>query len=793
MASIALFAAGSAIGAASGGVGLVIGGSTVLSAATIGGMIGGAVGSYIDANYLFPPKSSNSIGPRVDDYKLQTSSEGAGINRCFGPENKATGTIIWMGQHTNNSSGLTYLEERTSTKKVGGKGGGGGGTQTTYSYYADFAIALAEGPVNAVRIIWADSKVIYTTGVEDDRYEAVYLHTGSESAVNDSSMVNNSSPNSHIESFEGAGNVPKYKNLSYMVVDSLDLSDFGGRIPTVNALIEKEESVSVRDTIADILDRAGLSGSQYDVSRVSECLFGYYVTGPIESTRVLEPILQAYDILVAEVDGVLHFFHRGDERVIVVDSEDLGGPDGPYPIEFSQIAELDRPSAVSVEYIDANTSYDRGQELIKLINPKTENQDNVQVPVVMTPKKAATVATRRLYRQQVESLAVALRLPPSYFHVTEGDILTVTSNGEDYSLLVLQKEQGANNSIELQCINTDPTANTLVATAGSQQNNLTFTPYTAPLMTTVAMDLPALIDSQALTPTVLVAASTPSSESYYRGSSDYEAGEDSSPLFEPNGPFPGLSVIGTCDNTLGGGVDPDLWDYSNTIEVTVLQGELESVTEQEVLRGQNHCLVEGEIVGFQTATLIGTNQYRLSNLLRGRRHTFDQIDSHGAGETFVFFSSSDLFESTYTPALAGATRYHRAVPNGGLVADQTSDSVVLNLSSVKPFSPHMFTGSRDGSNNLTMNWTRRTRSIWNVFSPIAAPLYEGQEKYEIDILDGSGGSVIRTIVVEDATTTTYSAAQQTADGLTLGNTVYFEAYMIDLSYGRGFSSGELSL
>jgi hypothetical protein len=37
-----------------------------------------------------------------------------------------------------------------------------------------------------------------------------------------------------------------------------------------------------------------------------------------------------------------------------------------------------------------------------------------------------------------------------------------------------------------------------------------------------------------------------------------------------------------------------------------------------VLNGANACLIGNEVIQFQTATLIGDNQYRLSGLLRGQ-------------------------------------------------------------------------------------------------------------------------------------------------------------------------------
>lgn len=790
MASVGLFVVGSAIGKS-------VGGSLLgLSATSIGGAIGGAVGSWIDANYLFPPSTPDVSAPRVDDYSLQISSEGGGVNKCFGPENKCTGSIIWIGRHDNPQSDLTVMEERKSTQTVGGKGSGGSSSSTSYSYYVDLAVAVAEGPVNAIRVIWADSEIIYSTGNSSDLYEALYLYTGSEEIVNDSSMLNNTIANSHIEAFEGSGNVPKYKNTSYFVVDSLNVDGFGQRIPTFNSLVESDDKKSVASTLSDILIRAGLDSSQFDVSRVKECLTGYYVTGPVQSTRVIEPILQAYDILVAEVDSVLHFFHRGDEHIISLDVEDLGSIDGAYPLEFSDINDLDKPSSVAVNYIDAGTSYDRGQEIIELGDALTPNQDTVDLPLVLSPNRAATVAARRLYRHHLEDRRSNLRLPPSYLHVTETDVLQFQLNNENYRLRVTNHDRGASGAIELSTTISDSIIDTISA-SGSTDNNteIDYTPYIAPLLDFEVVSIPALVDTHVTTPIYLVSTSLPNSTTKdYRGSVDYESGSDTTSLFVSGNNIPGLSIMGTCTSALGGGVSPDLWDYKNEIHVTVNTGELSSATKQAVAAGANHCLVGNEIVGFTTATLIGANQYMLTGLLRGRRHTFSYIDNHNFSERFILLDSSSLLASAYSSALIGTTRFHRVVATGGNLEDVSSKSVVLDAATVKPFSPTLFSSSRDGSNNLSFNWTRRTRSVGDSFSSVPAPVYEGQEVYEIDILVASGSStIVRTIVVTDSTSASYTAVEQISDGLIPGNPVYAIAYMTDLTYGRGWPSSEITL
>jgi len=159
MASVALSVAGAIIGTV-----LLPGGGTIAGIAlgsVIGGAVGGAVGAYIDSNYIFPAIFGNSgptfTGPRIDDFQVQTASEGSLTKFVMGSETRIAGTLIY----------LSDLIEVPTTASSGGKGGGSApaSSSITYLYYVDVAIAWCEGSLNhKVRRIYADSKVIFSDG-----------------------------------------------------------------------------------------------------------------------------------------------------------------------------------------------------------------------------------------------------------------------------------------------------------------------------------------------------------------------------------------------------------------------------------------------------------------------------------------------------------------------------------------------------------------------------------------------------------------------------------------------------
>ncbi len=196
MATIVLQAAGAAVGTMLGG--------------PIGGMIGRALGavagSFIDQQMFGTSRTVK--GPRLSDLRVMTSSEGAPVPRLWG-RMRVAGQVIWA----------TDFEERRQTESQGGKGGGGRRNKVkTYSYYANFAVALCEGEIDGIGRVWADGKPFDLSEV------TARLHTGNETQE----------PDSLILAREGQGRAPAYRGVAYIVFEGLPLADFGNRLPQLS-------------------------------------------------------------------------------------------------------------------------------------------------------------------------------------------------------------------------------------------------------------------------------------------------------------------------------------------------------------------------------------------------------------------------------------------------------------------------------------------------------------------------------------------------------------------------------
>ncbi len=762
MATIALFAVGSYFGG------------------PLGGAAGAALGGWIDRQYTYPmifggPEPLE--GPKLDDLDLQTATEGAPLKYAMGPECPLAGNLIWLSPRRS-------IRVETET---GGKGSSGPPI-ISYEYYRDVAIALCEGKdarydtpeANKLLKIWADSKVIYEDGAPaDSRLESVTFYPGSLTQT----------PDPTIEAYEGAGEVPGYRGTVYVVIKNLWLRDFGQRLPNFRFLLQKDNGKSVQSCIVDLLVRAGAPLNSYTADRVPGCIRGYVFSGPQPTAAVLEPIMLAHNLNVQESSGRLSFFKRGEEQVIDVAARDLATREfdtAPVarPMLFTDPPDRRLPRMVSVKYIDPALNYEQGGQAATRQNSRLEGTQTFDIPMVLTADEARAISERLVWSTAAEKKGVATSLPASYIHAEEGDLFNLPDGATTHSVRGTQLDTGANFVISLQGTIAQSQTNEQTGPADGPTRNgdSNSQVYVPPVCTMQLLDVPPLRDSEAEAVGVYWGVCALSPSAVWKGANVFDSTDNATYLSAFNAPFE--AAIGVTSSALGAPPAPGIWDRASSVIVELYDGSLSSHTEEEVLRGVNRIWIGSEIIGFQLATLISTRKYRLSLLLRGLRDTHDAALTHVVGERCIVLDANTMGWKAYNTTQLSSRRYFKPVPTGGAVGDAAPQSLILQGATLRHFSPTRVEGARDGSNNLTLTWLRRTRTMYRLFSVPRAPLLDTSEDYEVDILDAPGGTVLRTISVSAATSISYSAADQTTDGLTPGDPIDVEVYQISSIVGR---------
>ncbi|MGI3187282.1 baseplate multidomain protein megatron [Nioella aestuarii] len=200
MATILLSAAGAALGGLSSGTFLG------LTGAVIGRAVGATVGRVIDQRLLGAGSDVIEQG-RLDRFRLSGASEGASVARLYG-QMRLGGQVIWA----------TRFKEHVTVTGGGGKGAPPTPRTASYSYTVSLAVALCEGEISRVGRVWADGSELARTDL------TMRVYRGTDDQMPDPKM----------EAVEGAGQVPAYRGIAYVVIEDLDLSPYGNRLPQLS-------------------------------------------------------------------------------------------------------------------------------------------------------------------------------------------------------------------------------------------------------------------------------------------------------------------------------------------------------------------------------------------------------------------------------------------------------------------------------------------------------------------------------------------------------------------------------
>jgi hypothetical protein len=225
-----------------------------------------------------------------------------------------------------------------------------------------------------------------------------------------------------------------------------------------------------------------------------------------------------------------------------------------------------------------------------------------------------------------------------------------------------------------------------------------------------------------------------------------------------------------------------MFDEANIVTVVLQSGQtLSSTTELAVLNGANECVIGDEVIQFKNAELVDTDTYELSGLLRGRLGTEWAMGDHAIGDRFA------LLPLLRVPAPSDELtqeRLYKPVTFGATVAGSVSQAFTNTGRALKPYSPVLLGGGVDGSGDVTLNWTRRTR-IGGAWLPnVDVPLSEPSEQYVVQIFN-SDYSLCGRAEFMSTTTYTYTAADQVSDFGAAQETIFFSvAQLGEWSVGK---------
>lgn len=730
---------------------------------------------------LFSPTQKQE-GPRLNDLSAPKSSYGASIPRIYGSV-RVAGNFIW-GRN---------LREVVTTQQSGGgggKGGGGGTVTTSYSYFATFASLLCEGEIVGVKRIWLNSKLVYNVAPDatTDTYNAslnlanrIHFYNGTATQPQDSLIA----------ATEGTANTPAYRGRAYLVFDDLPLEEYGNRIPAVSVEVVRSgywsggrlysTPTTVGAIAQDICQRVGFNLADIDTAEVDTVsVQGFWTNTNISARDAIGQLQKAFFFDVIESGGKLKFIKQiRPGSPLSIPLTDLAthefGQDRPDDFNLIRTQDTEIPDEVSVTCLDPDFAYQQATQTAKRQIAPNKNKEDIKFDIVLTASQSLEIARKYLYLAWAQRRKLEFNLPLKYSVLEPGDIASIPFFNNDPQLVYITKINiGANFLLECEAIPYEPSILALTAVATPPTINLNVpNPATTSFY---LLDTNLFKDDDT---DFGVYAGADGNSAWRQGVIYISRNNGGSYTLAKT--LLTKTIVGTCSTVLGNASEFTR-DLSNTLTVFVGNGELESISEIDFLNGRNCALVGEEIIYFKNATLTGSNTYQLSELLRGRRGTEWAIDEHDSSEFFVFVSGY-IERITGEQLDLNAQRLYKVLTTGQLLEDVAAFPFTATGNGLKPYAPCHIKGVRDGNNNLTISWIRRTRRGGELVDFKDVDLSEITEAYEVDILNG--GTVIRTLATTVATAT-YTVAQQIQDFGSAQPSVSVRIHQLSAYVGRGY-------
>ncbi len=432
----------------------------------------------------------------------------------------------------------------------------------------------------------------------------------------------------------------------------------------------------------------------------------------------------------------------------------------------------------------------------------SRHQLSLQLPIVLDATTAKRIAERTLVAAWLERSAYEAQLPPDRLALEPTDVIDVVfPSGSAFRTRLTRVDVGADYTLALQGVSETTASFVSSAIADGGQGRLPQAIAGDAATRLILVDLPLLRDADDTGGTgsrlyyLMAGYGAPG----WPGAALYRSADGSA--WTQTGRALGEAAWGAAANALGSPTSPFSTDEVNSLTVFMTTGgeRLESVTQEAMLAGANAALLlksngEPEILQFRDVTLNPDGSYTLSGLLRGRRGTDVFVDGHQAGELFVLLDADDIETLVVPLGELGLSRSWRAVGFGSLFED--AETVVRSHTGrdLMPLAPVHVAGSRDGSGDLAITWVRRTRIGGELKDGTGTvPLGEAIETYEVDILDGPDGDVVRTLDGLTGPTATYTAAEQTADFGSPQPVVHLRVFQLSAVDRPGFSHNRESL
>lgn len=544
-------------------------------------------------------------------------------------------------------------------------------------------------------------------------------------------------------------------------------------------------AITLASLIGQILQEYGFTG--HDVSSLQGVVDGYVIDTTMSARQVIEPLAALFSFEAVESGKTLKFRHHNvpiSEAIAVSDLVETNKDAPLFTLRRQQ--ETDLPDRLQMLFLDPARDYQRSAVEARRQIGYSQRDLVRESPVSVSFAVAGVRAKTTLQEIWSGRETLKFSLAPGKLALEPGDVFTFAPEQQQREFRIISVSEGSDRSVTAVSLDkSDYTVAGQVARAGKAKLPALFG---APGF--VVMDLPVAGDGINSAASWIAATATP-----WPGSLSLL--EDTGGSFSVLESLAAPAIIAETLSNLTAGPLSRL-DKASTLVVRLAAGELASVSQLQMLSGENTAAVGTaqsgwEIIQFQNAELIDEQTYELSVLLRGLAGSRgEMLPMRAAGQTFVLLDDA----VRQIPAANDDLARPRTLRLGPAGIDHGSPAYAQFVHAgpglgLRPYAPVHIHARRNGT-GVEFSWIRRTRVDGDSWAVNEVPLGEETESYSLQIM--ANGLPVRQIDISQPAAT-YSDVQMQADfGLPLPETLIVRVYQNSAIFGAGaFSETQVNV
>lgn len=542
----------------------------------------------------------------------------------------------------------------------------------------------------------------------------------------------------------------------------------------------RTSSRTLASVVREICLDAGLT--DFSTKGLYGYLRGYAVEQVAEARAALQPLMIRYGFDAVERDGILQFRTRDGQNATLLDPETLAVSselDG--RIEQIRGAEAEVSGRVRVRFVQSDADFDVITEEAVLADEATHAVAASELNMALTRGEGRQVAERWLTEARVSRETVRLALPPSTWRLGAGDVIELPGDGgEGAGRYLIDRVEQADVQI-IDAVRIEPEVYDL---ADIHEEPVAVRPFVPPLQVgTHFLDLPLMRGDEVPHAPHLAASADP----WPGAAAVYQSSTDDNYRFNTEVRRP--AIMGTTLTELPA-APAGLIDLGPTVEVRLLSGGLESISDPALLAGGNLAAIgdgttdRWEVFQFAHAELIGERNYALGRRLRGQAGSDALMPQvWPAGSVFVLLDGAPK-QIDFSPNLRRIVQHFRIGPGQRPLDDPSfvHRQETFEGNGLRPYSPAHLTLGHSENGDQNFSWIRRTRVGGDTWDVPEVPLAEESESYLVRVrLNG----VLLREELTSGPTWSYTGAMRFADGVQ--GTYDVTVAQVSAQYGPGLA------